>query len=382
MGVETDEKRTDQREVARACQGMAGFVAARFPAADRRIAIGYDGLPRSEARARTAAEVFAANGVQAFLFDRPMPAPTLSYAARVLQCAAGVMLTDADAPAEGSGCRFYGPDGSRVGAEAAATQAGADGPDPLDDPWRMTFDGALSRGRIAWIPDWVATSFVKEVKRQSPLFGAPVDKTFSIAYAPRNGSGREMVPRALAEGGYGNVIVLPDADGQETMRHVLERAGRTDADLLLATDADCGRCALAVKGPEGFRPMTGDEAGLLLLDFVCRRRQDLGLMPADPVLVLAGDVPDAAERVAAGCGARAVRVARGFEHIGEVVARLEAEGRPESFLFGLEAGGGCLTGRYARERDGVGAALLLCDMFAWHRSRGVDLFGRLDALRA
>ena len=90
----------------------------------------------------------------------------------------------------------------------------------------------------------------------------------------------------------------------------------------------------------------------------------------------------AAERVAAGCGARAVRVAKGFEHIGEVVARLEAEGRPDSFLFGLEAGGGCLTGRYARDRDGVGAALLLCDMFAWHRSRGVDLFGRLDALRA
>lgn len=361
---------TQARGAARASRALADYVAAHFPAADRRIAVGYDGRPGSEASARDAAAVFAANGAQAFLFAQPTPAPTLSYAARVLQCAAGAMLT------EGDGYRLYGPDGCRMGAEIAeAARGDGDGPNALDEPRSASFDEALERGRIAWVPDWVTTSYVKEVKRQSLLCGAPVDKSFSIAYAPMNGACREVVLRALDERGYANVTVLPEIgrpDGRaldlpEAMRLALERAGGSDVDLLLVTDADCGRCGVALRGPEGLCPLTGDAAGLALLDYVCRRRQELGVMQGDPALVVTSDAPEAAAGVAARYGVRAVSVPPGFENIGRAVARLEAEGRPDSFIFGLEAGGGCLTGRYARDRDGVSAAVMLCDMFALKR---------------
>ncbi len=361
MGLDANGRGLKPEDAARMSRDLADCVISRFSTPDRRVAVGCGARGFLEGCARAAAEALAASGVQAFLFDRPMPAACLSYAARVLQCAAGVMLT-------AGGCRVYGPDGGRIAADAICERT----EDTPGDSRAMTFDEALERGRIAWIPDWVATSYVKEVKRQSLLCGAPVDRPFSIAVATRGDAGMELVPRALREGGYADVTVLADQALPEAMGHA-------SAGLLLAPDADCGRCVAAVKGPEGWRALTGDEAALLLLDYVCQRRRDLGLMPGDPVLVMTDDAPEAAARVAAWYGVRALRVPKGFEHIGRAVARLEAEDRPDSFIFGLDGDGGCLTGRYARERDGVNAALMLCDLFAL---RGVGLLDRLDALRA
>lgn len=383
--------------VAKASQGLADYVVKRFPENQRRIAVSYDSRILSDTFAKVAAGVFAANNIQAMIYSELMPTPCLSYAVRALGCAAGVMVTASHNPAKYNGYKVYGADGCQITTEAAKEiLAEIDKLDVFSDCRPMDFDAGLASGAIAYIPDQAYTDFVEEVKKQSLLGDETIDKNVAIVYSPLNGTGLKPVLRTLRESGYTNVTVVkeqeqpdghfptcpyPNPEIREAMALGLQYAAKLNADLLLATDPDCDRCGIAVKNEQGeYELLTGNETGLLLLDYICSRRLALGTMPENPVMVKTIVTTDMGEQIAARYGVETRNVLTGFKFIGETIGRLEAEGHPERYIFGFEESYGYLSGTYVRDKDGVDAAFLICEMFAWHRQRGVSLLQKLNQL--
>ena len=391
--------RMNVHTVAKASQGLADYVVRRFPAPQRKIAVSYDSRILSREFAHAAAGVFAANGIHAFVYPQLMPTPCLSYAVRALNCAAGIMVTASHNPAKYNGYKVYGADGCQITTEAAEKILGEiEKLDVFSSPRRMDFDAAMAQGLISWIPDQVYTDFVEEVKKQSLLGGAEVDKNVAIVYSPLNGTGLKPVLRTLRESGYTNVTVVkeqenpdghfptcpyPNPEIREAMQLGLEYAAKLNADLLLATDPDCDRCGIAVRNAQGeYELLTGNETGMLLLDYVCSRRLALGNMPEKPVMVKTIVTTDMAERIAAHYGVETRNVLTGFKFIGETIGRLEAEGHPERYIFGFEESYGYLSGTYVRDKDAVDAAFLICEMFAWYKQQGKSLLDKLNELYA
>ena len=389
--------RMNLHTVARASQGLANYVKKRFPREKRRIAVSYDSRILSTEFARTAAGVFAANGIRAMIYPRLMPTPCLSWAVRALDCAAGVMVTASHNPAKYNGYKVYGPDGCQITTQAAEDILGEiDALDVFDGPAVMDFEKGFEVGAIDWIGEDVLTAFIEAVKAQSVLGDAPADKSAVIVYSPLNGTGFEPVTRILKECGYENVTVVaeqampdghfptcpyPNPEIREAMRLGLEYAQRLNADLLMATDPDCDRCGIAVRDPKGgYRLLSGNETGVLLLDYICQRRLAQGTMPEGPVLVKTIVTTDLAERVAAKYGVDTVNVLTGFKYIGETIGRLEAQGRADRYIFGFEESYGYLSGPHVRDKDAVNASLMIAEMFAWYRAQGIGLLTRLEQL--
>ena len=380
--------------VAKATQGLANYIVRQFPSPS--VAIGYDSRLKSDVFSKTAAAVFAANGIGVHLYPVLMPTPCLSYAVRVLSCSAGIMITASHNPSKYNGYKVYGADGCQITTEAAsAILAEINALDIFADVKWGDFDVALSSGLIRCIPEEVYTAFTEEVKRQSVLFGDEINRDLAIVYSPLNGTGLKPVTRVLRESGFTNIRIVPEQeepDGtfptcpypnpeiREAMELGLRLCEETGADLLLATDPDCDRCGIAVAAPEGYRLLTGNEVGLLLLDFICSQRMKHGRMPANPVFVKTIVTMDLAEKIAACYGVETVNVLTGFKFIGEVIGRLEEQGRAEDFILGFEESYGYLTSSYVRDKDAVVATLMICEMFAYYKTRGISLAEKLDEI--
>lgn len=383
--------------VAKASQGLADYLAKRFSTPS--AVIGYDSRLKSDVFARVTAGVLAANGVQVHFWPQLTPVPTVSFATRYLRASAGVMITASHNPAKYNGYKVYGADGCQVTVEAAAEiLSEIEKLDLFDGVKRADFDACLGDGRISLIPDEVLAAFLEAVKAQSVLFGEEARKDIAIVYSPLNGAGYVPVTRALKELGYARVTVVeeqrlpdgrfptcpyPNPEIREAMELGIAYAGRLGADLLMATDPDCDRVGVAVRDRSGgYVLLSGNETGLLLLDYLCAQRMKHGAMPADPVLIKTIVTTDMAERIAAHYGVRTVNVLTGFKFIGEQIGRLEAQGRLNSYVFGFEESYGYLSGPYVRDKDGVGAACLICEMFSYYAARGVSLLDRLEQLYA
>ena len=390
--------RMNVHTVAKASQGLADYVCGHFPEGERKIAVSYDSRILSDVFARVASAVFAENGIRVYLYPQLMPTPCLSYAVRYLHCSAGVMVTASHNPAKYNGYKVYGADGCQITTEAAEKILGEiEKLDIFRDVRLGDFDRHLAAGQISWIKEEVYTAFVQQVKAQTMLGPDDrLDRNVAIVYTPLNGTGLKPVTRTLRESGFTNITVVPEQeqpDGRfptcsypnpeirEAMELGIRTAKEKNADLLLATDPDCDRCGIAVKNKEGdYTLLTGNEAGMLLLDYVCSRRLALGRMPKDPVLVKTIVTIDMAERIAAHYGVRTVNVLTGFKFIGETIARLEAQGKEDSYIFGFEESYGYLSGTYVRDKDTVNASFLICEMFAWYRQQGVSLLDKLEEL--
>ena len=383
--------------VAKASQGLADYLAKRFSTPS--AVIGYDSRLKSDVFARVTAGVLAANGVQVHFWPQLTPVPTVSFATRYLRASAGVMITASHNPAKYNGYKVYGADGCQVTVEAAAEiLSEIEKLDLFDGVKRADFDACLHDGRIRLISDEVLAAFLEAVKAQSALFGEQACKDIAIVYSPLNGAGYVPVTRALKELGYARVTVVeeqrlpdgrfptcpyPNPEIREAMELGIAYAGRLGADLLLATDPDCDRVGVAVRDRSGgYVLLSGNETGLLLLDYLCAQRMKHGAMPADPVLIKTIVTTDMAERIAAHYGVRTVNVLTGFKFIGEQIGRLEAQGRLNSYVFGFEESYGYLSGPYVRDKDGVGASCLICEMFSYYAARGVSLLDRLEQLYA
>ena len=390
--------RMNVHTVAKASQGLADYVCGHFPEGERKIAVSYDSRILSDVFARVASAVFAENGIRVYLYPQLMPTPCLSYAVRYLHCSAGVMVTASHNPAKYNGYKVYGADGCQITTEAAEKILGEiEKLDIFGDVRLGDFDSHLAAGQISWIGEEVYTSFVQQVKAQTMLGpDDQLDRNVAIVYTPLNGTGLKPVTRTLRESGFTNITVVveqeqpdgrfptcpyPNPEIREAMERGIRTAKEKNADLLLATDPDCDRCGIAVKNKEGdYTLLTGNETGMLLLDYVCSRRLALGRMPKDPVLVKTIVTIDMADRIAAHYGVRTVNVLTGFKFIGETIARLEAQGKEDSYIFGFEESYGYLSGTYVRDKDAVDASFLICEMFAWYRQQGVSLLDKLEEL--
>ena len=383
--------------VARASQGLSNYVINHFPPEARRIAISYDSRIKSDVFARIAAEVFAANGIKAFIYKELMPVPCVSYATRALQCAAGIMVTASHNPSKYNGYKVYGADGCQMTTEAAnEVLSEIEKLDLFADSKRIPFEEGLKDGRIAWIPDEIYTAFVEEVKKQSVAGDAPIDRNVAIVYTPLNGAGLKPVLRTLKETGYTNITVVkeqeqpdgnfptcpyPNPEIREAMALGMEYAAKYNADLLLATDPDSDRMGIAVKDKEGnYQLLSGNQTGMLLTDYVCARRIENGTMPQDPVVVKTIVTTDMVEQIATHYGVRTVNVLTGFKYIGEQIGLLEKQGKADSYIFGFEESYGYLSGSYVRDKDAVDAAFLICEMFCYYKTRGISLLEKLDEL--
>lgn len=381
--------------VAKASQGLADYLKKRFTTPS--AVIGYDSRLKSDVFARVAADVLAANGVHVHFWPQLTPVPTVSFATRYLGASAGVMITASHNPAKYNGYKVYGADGCQVTVEAAAEiLAEIEKLDLFDSVKRADFDACLQDGRIQHIPDAVLSAFLEAVKEQSVLFGEQARKDIAIVYSPLNGTGYVPVTRALKELGYTHVTLVeeqrlpdghfptcpyPNPEIREAMELGMTYASRCGADLLLATDPDCDRVGVAVRDRSGeYVLLSGNETGMLLLDYLCSQRTKHDKMPTAPVMIKTIVTTDMAERIAAHYGVKTVNVLTGFKFIGEQIGRLEVQGLRDSYIFGFEESYGYLSGPYARDKDGVGAACLICEMFSCYASRGVSLLERLHQL--
>ena len=384
--------------VAKASQGLADYVIKNFAEGERKIAVSYDSRIKSDLFSKVAAGVFAANGIKVYIYTELMPTPCLSYAVRALNCAAGIMVTASHNPSKYNGYKVYGADGCQITTEAAETiLAEIEKLDIFEDVKTSDFEAGIANGSIEYISEDIYTDFVEEVKKQSVLSDNDViDKDVAIVYSPLHGAGLKPVLRTLKESGYTNITVVkeqeepdgnfttcpyPNPEIREAMDLGMEYAQKYNADLLLATDPDCDRVGIAVRTSEGdYQLLSGNETGMLLLDYICQKRIENGTMPADPVFIKTIVTIDMAERIAADYGVRTVNVLTGFKFIGEQIGFLEKQGKEDSYIFGMEESYGYLSGGYVRDKDAVDGTFLICEMFAYYKTKGISLIEKLDEL--
>ncbi|XCP84003.1 phospho-sugar mutase [Roseburia hominis] len=371
--------------VAKASQGLANYLEGGS------VVIGYDSRIKSEVFAKTAAGVFAAKGIQVYIWPELLPVPTVSYAVRNLGASAGVMITASHNPSNYNGYKVYGCDGCQITTEAAAEiLTEIKRLDIFADVNVICYDRALENEKIKYIDDTVLTGFISEVKGQSVLFGEEIDRNVTIVYSPLNGTGLKPVSRVLKESGFTNITIVeeqrnpdgnfstcpyPNPEIREAMELGLEYCKKTGADLLIATDPDADRCGIAIRDGEDYRLLTGNEVGLLLLDFICSQRRKHGKMPDHPVFVKTIVTMDLAEKIAKHYGVQTVNVLTGFKFIGEVIGRLKDE---KNYICGFEESYGYLTGTYVRDKDAVNAAFMICEMFAFYRTHSISLLQKLN----
>ena len=381
--------------IRKASQGLANYVRNKFKD-NLSIAISYDSRTKSDLFASTAAEVFAANGIKVFIYKELMPTPCLSYAVRELHCSAGIMVTASHNPAKYNGYKVYGEDGCQITTNAAKEiLSEIDKVDCFKDVKHGKYEDLLKKGLINVIDDELYTRFTNRVKEESLLFGEEIDKSAKIIYSPLHGTGLKPVTRILKESGYTNVIVVkeqeqpdeffttcpyPNPEIKEAMQVGIEYAKKYDADILIATDPDCDRVGIAVKGKEDYVLITGNQVGILLLDYVCSQRKKHNKMPVDPVAVKTIVTTDMAEAIAKDYGVRMINVLTGFKFIGEQILYLEQQGKEKSYIFGFEESYGYLSGSYVRDKDAVDGSFLIVEMFSYYKSKGISLLDKLEEL--
>ena len=391
LGVGTN--RMNIYTVRKATQGYSNYLKKKT--ANPSVAIAYDSRINSKLFAETAACVFAANGIKVHLYDHLMPTPSLSFAVRDLHCDGGIVITASHNPAQYNGYKVYGADGCQITTEAAkAIQTEIGKVDPFEDVCTAEFDTALRSGRIAYIGDDTVDRYQAAVSTASVL-PKEISRDVNIVYTPLNGTGISCVPRCLRAHGFTQIVIpdeqaepdgnfptcpYPNPEIREALEVGLHWAERTDSDLLLATDPDCDRVGAAVKTALGYRLISGNEMGVLLLDFVCRMRTANGTMPRCPVAVKTIVTTPMAAKVAAHYGVELIDVLTGFKFIGEQIGLLEKKGEESRYIFGFEESYGYLSGSFVRDKDAVNASLLICEMFAWYKAQGKTLADVLDEL--
>ncbi|HIZ49141.1 MAG TPA: phospho-sugar mutase [Candidatus Gemmiger excrementavium] len=380
--------------IRRATQGLADYLnGTDLP---KQVAIAHDSRRKGELFCREAARVLAANGITAYLYPRLEPTPALSWAVRYLGCGAGICVTASHNPAKYNGYKVYGADGCQITLEVADRVLAAIGKhDYFDSPRLADYDEAVADGRIRLIDDQCLSDFVDAVLALRP--GNDVSR-LKLVYTPLNGSGLEPVKMLLDRMGVTQVTVVPEQEApdgdfptcpypnpeiREAMETGLKLCDTVHPDLMIGTDPDCDRMGAAVPdGKGGYRLITGNEMGVLLLDYICRTRQANGTMPKDPVAVTTIVSTDMATPIAAKYGVELRRTLTGFKFIGEQIGLLEAEGHPERYIFGFEESYGYLSGGHVRDKDAVNAVMLACEAAAWYAARGMTLLDAVNALYA
>ena len=383
--------------VRQATQGLANWVKAQ--GGSQLVAISYDSRINSDVFARTAACVLAANGIHVRIYDALMPVPALSFATRYYKANAGIMITASHNPAKYNGYKAYGPDGCQMTDDAAAVvYAEIQKTDVLTGAKLISFEDGLSSGLIQYVGEDCKEALYDAIKVRSVRPGLCRTAGLKLVYSPLNGSGLVPVTRVLHDIGIDDITIVPEQqypDGNfptcpypnpeifEALKLGLELAEKNGADLMLATDPDADRVGIAIRCPDGsYELVSGNEVGVLLLDYICQGRIEKGTMPKDPVAVKSIVSTPLADAVARSYGVEMRNVLTGFKWIGDQIARLEAAGQVGRFIFGFEESYGYLAGPYVRDKDAIIGSMLICEMAAYYRSIGSSIKERLEAIYA
>ncbi len=383
--------------VRQATQGLANWVKTQ--AGNQLVAISYDSRINSDVFAKTAACVLAANGIKVRIYDALMPVPALSFATRYYEANAGIMVTASHNPAKYNGYKAYGPDGCQMTDEAAdIVYAEIQKTDVLTGAKMMSFEEGLAAGLIEYVGEDCKEALYDAIKARSVRPGICATAGLKLVYSPLNGSGLVPVTRILADIGITDITIVPEQkepDGNfptcpypnpeifEALRLGLELAEKEGADLMLATDPDADRVGIAMKCPDGsYELVSGNEVGVLLLDYICAARIEKGTMPEKAVAVKSIVSTPLADAVAAHYGVELRSVLTGFKWIGDQIAQLEAAGEVDRFIFGFEESYGYLAGPYVRDKDAVIGSMLICEMAAYYRSIGSSIKQRMEEIYA
>ncbi len=381
--------------VRQATQGLANWVKTQ--GGNQLVAISYDSRINSDVFAKTAASVLAANGIKVRIYDALMPVPALSFATRYYQANAGIMVTASHNPAKYNGYKAYGPDGCQMTDEAAdIVYAEIQKTDVLTGAKVMDFEEGMKAGLIEYVGDDCKEALYQAIEARSVRPGICKTAGLKLVYSPLNGSGLVPVTRVLKDMGITDVTIVPEQqypDGNfptcpypnpeifEALRLGLELAEKTGADLMLATDPDADRVGIAMKCPDGsYELVSGNEMGVLLLDYICAGRIEQGTMPEKPVAVKSIVSTPLADAVAKNYGVELRSVLTGFKWIGDQIAQLEAAGEADRFIFGFEESYGYLAGPYVRDKDAIIGSMLICEMAAYYRSIGSSIKQRLEEI--
>ncbi len=383
--------------VRQATQGLANWVKTQ--GGSQSVAISYDSRINSDVFAKTAACVLAANGIHVRIYDALMPVPALSFATRYYKANAGIMITASHNPAKYNGYKAYGPDGCQMTDDAAAiVYAEIQKTDVLTGAKRIPFEEGLSSGMIQYVGEDCKEALYDAIKARSVRPGLCKTAGLKLVYSPLNGSGLVPVTRILHDIGIDDITIVPEQqypDGHfptcpypnpeifEALKLGLELAEKNGADLMLATDPDADRVGIAIRCPDGsYELVSGNEVGVLLLDYICQGRIEKGTMPANPVAVKSIVSTPLADAVAKSYGVEMRNVLTGFKWIGDQIARLEAAGQVDRFIFGFEESYGYLAGPYVRDKDAIIGSMLICEMAAYYRSIGSSIKERLEEIYA
>ena len=394
MGAGTN--RMNVYTVARATQGYCSYLKKIY-SGEIHVSIAFDSRLNSVNFARTAGEVFAANGIIVHIYPELMPTPSLSFAIRQLHCNGGIVITASHNPSEYNGYKVYGKDGCQITTGTAKEiQKEISRVDMFADVAWMSFEKAQAEGLVVYIGKETVDAFIQAVSEQA-LCDAGMKKDISIVYTPLNGAGGYCVKRVLKENGFQNVYAVkeqempdgcfptcpyPNPEIEQAMELGIRDAKRLNCDLLLATDPDCDRVGVGVKSGCKYLLLSANEIGMLLLEYICKQRNAGGSMPCRPLMMKTIVTIDMAERIASEYGVDTVNVLTGFKYIGEQIGLLEEKGEEERFIFGFEESYGYLSGSYVRDKDGVGASLLISEMAAYYKNQGKGLKEVLDELYA
>ena len=376
--------------VGRATQGFADYLVKNFE--NPTVAIARDSRNNGELFVKTTAAILAANGVTSYVYPKISPVPTLSWATRYLECSGGICMTASHNPAAYNGYKAYGPDGCQITSEAAdAISAAMNACDPFHDVKTMDFDAAVEQGLVKWIGDEVLDAYYDAVADKSvnnltdeQVANAPL----KLVYTPLNGTGLIPVTTVLNKVGVTDITVVPeqrDPDGdfptcpypnpeiREAMQKGIDLCQEVKPDLLLATDPDADRVGVACADGDDYTLLTGNEMGVLLLDYICKMRAERGEDLSNKVAVTTIVSSAMVDALAEEYGFELRRCLTGFKYIGDIITGLSDAGEVDRFIFGFEESYGYLSGDHVRDKDAVNASMLICQMAQYYKLQGKNL---------
>ena len=379
--------------VGKATQGLAAYVNSVTE--NGKVAIAYDSRIKSDTFAKASAQILAANGIHVYLYPELMPTPMLSYAVRYYKCDAGIVVTASHNPSKYNGYKAYGPDGCQLGLEASDyVLSMMNQINVFEDIKTMDFDQAVAENKIELIPEEVVDSYLAEVEKRRVATDLDLSD-LKVIYTPLHGSGNKPVRKILKNIGLTQVTVVPEQELpngnfptapypnpeiRQAFECALKLAEDIKPDLLLATDPDCDRVGIAIPNGDEYRLFTGNEVGVLLLNYILEERAARGTLPKNPVAVKTIVSTEVCQKIADAFGCQLINVLTGFKFIGEQIAILEEQNEPERYILGFEESYGYLAGDYVRDKDAVIGSMLICEMTAFYKSKGITLIEKLDEI--
>ncbi len=374
--------------VRRATQGLANFLNKKYDSAS--VAISYDSRIKADLFAKESARVLAANGIKVYISTELQPTPVVSFAVRELRTQAGIMVTASHNPAKYNGYKCYGSDGCQMtDKNANAVFEEIENVDYFGEAVKLIdFEEGIKSGMIEWISDDLYETYLGKVQEQSVNPGICKGSGLKVVYTPLNGAGNKLVRKVLSRIGVDDVVIVPEQENpdgnfttcpypnpeiKEALALGLELCKKEQPDLLLATDPDSDRVGIAVKVENGYRLMSGNETGIMLMNYILSSRNNQGTLPENPVAVKTIVTSKLVEKVCEKYGCELKNVLTGFKYIGEQILLLEQKNQEYRYVFGFEESYGYLAGTYVRDKDAVVASMLICEMAAYYRTKGKTL---------